>query len=50
MIALVQGIYEREGIERDFSAEWDTIFFDKLVKSQNHSETIKLLAASSPQR
>jgi glycosyltransferase involved in cell wall biosynthesis len=42
-IFLVQSIYEREGIERDFQSEWDKIFFNKLVKNQNHFQVIEQL-------
>ena len=40
-IRLVQDIYDREGTKRDFQAEWDKIFFNKMLKPQSHIETIK---------
>jgi len=40
-IALVQDIYDQEGAKRDFQAEWDKIFFNKMLKPQSHLETIK---------
>ena len=40
-IRLVQDIYDREGANRDFQAEWDKIFFNKLLRPQSHIETIK---------
>lgn len=42
-IDVVQSIFDSEGIERDFQDEWNTIFFDKLVKTQSHIETLKRL-------
>jgi glycosyltransferase involved in cell wall biosynthesis len=42
-VSLVQRIYEREGTKRSFDEEWDTVFFDKLIKRQLHTETIRQL-------
>lgn len=42
-ISLIQGIYEQEGIRRDFSDEWNKVFFNRLVRNQHHVETIELL-------
>lgn len=42
-ISLIQGIYEQEGIDRDFSDEWKGVFFNRLVRNQHHVETIELL-------
>jgi glycosyltransferase involved in cell wall biosynthesis len=39
-IELVQGIYGQEGLTRDFSSEWDNLFFNKLVKNQKHIDTL----------
>jgi glycosyltransferase involved in cell wall biosynthesis len=41
LINLIQSIYDREGVEKDFSLEWDRIFFNKLYKLQKPEETIK---------
>lgn len=42
-ISLIQSIYESEGIKRGFAAEWDKIFFNRLVRNQHHVDTIELL-------
>jgi glycosyltransferase involved in cell wall biosynthesis len=42
-IDLVQSIYDREGVARDFSSEWDSLFFNKLFRNMNHMETVKYL-------
>jgi len=39
--ALIQNIYQREGIQRDFTQEWKDIYFNKLLKWQKPDETIK---------
>ena len=39
-ISLIQSIYEQEGIGRDFSIEWKSIFFNKLLRNRNHLKTI----------
>ena len=39
--AVVQNIYEREGIQTNFTQEWEGVFFNKLIKWQNPKETIK---------
>jgi len=44
-IDLVQRIYEEEGVARDFSSEWDDLFFNKLVRNQKHVDTIARLEA-----
>jgi glycosyltransferase involved in cell wall biosynthesis len=41
-ISLVQDIYDSEGIGRDFSKEWDGIFFNKLARNQKHIETLEM--------
>lgn len=41
-ISLVQKIYDSEGNGRNFSKEWDGIFFNKLVRNQKHIETLEL--------
>jgi glycosyltransferase involved in cell wall biosynthesis len=38
---LIQSIYQDEGIDRDFSAEWNTIFFNKMLRNENYLETIQ---------
>jgi glycosyltransferase involved in cell wall biosynthesis len=47
LMSLVQSIYDAERVERDFAAEWDTIFFDKLVSYQSHADTIACLEAAN---
>lgn len=42
-ISLIQNIYEQEGIERDFSKEWNGLFFNKLLGNLNHLETVEQL-------
>ncbi len=49
-ISLIQSIYEAEKIERDFSAEWNGIFFNRMVKNLHHIETIQLLEANTSLR
>ncbi len=44
-IKLVQDIYENEGVPRNFSDDWDRIFFNKLLRNQKHIETIEQLSA-----
>lgn len=44
-ISLVQNIYDEEGVSRKFADDWDKIFFDKMVKSQSHLATLKMLKA-----
>ena len=46
-ISLIQNIYEQEGINRDFSKEWENIFFNKLLRNLNHLETIEQLKSIS---
>lgn len=41
-ISLVQDIYDSEGKGRNFSKEWDGIFFNKLVRNQKHIETLEM--------
>lgn len=43
LIKLIQSIYEQEEINKDFSLEWENIFFNKLYKLQTPQETIKQL-------
>lgn len=43
LIALVQSIYEREGVQRNFLSEWPGIFFNTMLNYQNHSVTIAAL-------
>ena len=42
LISLVQDIYDSEGTGRNFSREWDGIFFNKLVRNQKHVETLEM--------
>ncbi|MEO6589402.1 MAG: glycosyltransferase family 1 protein [Pyrinomonadaceae bacterium] len=42
-INLIQSIYDRENCRRDFAVEFDKIFFNRLIKNQNHLETIERL-------
>jgi glycosyltransferase involved in cell wall biosynthesis len=44
-VDLVQSIYHQEGVARDFSGEWDNLFFNKLVRNQKHIDTIAQLEA-----
>ncbi len=46
IVSLVQSIYEAESVDRDFSVEWESVFFDKLVRRQLHAETISILGAA----
>lgn len=46
-ISLIQSIYDSEKIERDFSAEWNKVFFNRMVKNLRHVETIELVKAKS---
>lgn len=46
-ISLVQSIYEMENCPRNFASEWDEIFFNQLVKYQNHQKTIEFLRGQS---
>jgi glycosyltransferase involved in cell wall biosynthesis len=43
-ILLVQSIYDEEGVDRDFSIEWEKLFYHRLLKNRNHLETIELLS------
>jgi glycosyltransferase involved in cell wall biosynthesis len=43
-IGSVQEIYRDEGVDRNFEEEWDSIFYHRLVRSQNHAEMCKKLA------
>jgi len=43
LISVVQDIYDREAVQRDFSSEWDKVYFNKLCKYQKHSDVIRLL-------
>jgi glycosyltransferase involved in cell wall biosynthesis len=42
-ISLVQEIYRDENTERDFAAEWDSVFCNKLLKNTNHLDIIRYL-------
>jgi len=41
LIKLVQSIYEQEGIEKDFSVEWESLFYNKLMKLQTPEQAIQ---------
>ncbi|MDZ7957755.1 MAG: glycosyltransferase family 1 protein [Aulosira sp. DedQUE10] len=43
LIALIQSIYDQEGIKKNFSVEWDQLFFNKLYKLQSPDQAIKQL-------
>ena len=43
LISLVQGIYNQEGVKRDFASEWDGVFFNKLLRWQSHADTMESL-------
>jgi hypothetical protein len=45
-IALVQQIYDEEGVRRDFSAEWPAIFHHKMVTKRYHDDTIRVLESA----
>lgn len=40
LIDCVQKIYDAEGVSRQFAAEWDAVYFNKLARYQRHAETI----------
>jgi glycosyltransferase involved in cell wall biosynthesis len=44
-IDTVQSIYDREGAGRRFADEWQAVFFNKLVRTQRHADTIARLDA-----
>jgi len=47
-IAVVQHIYDREGVRRSFEAEWNHVFFNKLFREkQRHDEILSRLAAGN---
>lgn len=48
LIQLVQSIYDRENVDRDFSQEWEQIFTNKLIKLQSPQEVIKQLELARP--
>lgn len=48
-IALVQEIYNRESVRRNFADEFKKIFFDKFFRKQNHSVTIQMLSLMNVQ-
>lgn len=39
-IALVQELYDRSGARRKFRAEWDQVFFNRLLSMRSHLDTI----------
>lgn len=43
LISVVQGIYHSEGVDREFAAEWNEVFFDKLVAPVRHEDMIRRL-------
>jgi glycosyltransferase involved in cell wall biosynthesis len=43
LINLIQEIYDQTGTARTFAEEWDQIFFNKLIKLQNHLQVIEYL-------
>lgn len=47
LFELIQSIYDQEGVKRNFVDEWDGIFFNTLIKYQNHAEIIQLLKGES---
>lgn len=42
-IALIEGIYRDHGIRRDFREEWDSIFFNKMLKLQKLAYAKRIL-------
>lgn len=42
-ISLVQKIYEQEGVNRDFSQEWNGLFRNKMLRNLNHLETVEIV-------
>ncbi len=42
-IDTVQGIYKLEGVDRSFAAEWESVFFNRMVRWQRHEATIESL-------
>jgi glycosyltransferase involved in cell wall biosynthesis len=43
LINTIQGIYDQEGVERDFSIEWNRVFFHKLFRLQKPEWAIEQL-------
>lgn len=43
LIDAIQGIYDREGVPRRFAADWETVYFNKLVRQQRHADTFARL-------
>ncbi|MEA5619908.1 glycosyltransferase family 1 protein [Cronbergia sp. UHCC 0137] len=41
LINIIQGIYDQEGIPRNFALEWEHIFFNKLFQLQKPEKAIK---------
>jgi len=46
MISVIQEIYNKEKVNRDFAKEWKTVYFNKMYQWQKHSEAIDLIAAA----
>ena len=46
-ISTIQNIYDTEGINRNFTTEWDKIFFNKLCRYQKHFDIIKQFESSN---
>jgi len=42
-VDLVQAIYDKHGVSRNFGGEWPNIFHNKMLRNLNHSETARQL-------
>ncbi|MEH1906259.1 MAG: glycosyltransferase [Nostoc sp.] len=49
LTSVIQSIYEQEGIQRNFSVEWDQLFFNKLHKPQTPEYAIKQIELAKAQ-
>jgi len=43
-IALVQSLYDRHGVARNFAEEWPQLFFNRFLGNRSHRETIAWLS------
>ena len=41
LIDLVQGIFDRAGVQRRFEAEWPQLFRNRLIRKPDHQETVR---------
>ncbi|MCO6450797.1 MAG: glycosyltransferase [Caldilineales bacterium] len=45
-VATVQNIYDKEGVGKRFADEWDSVFFNRMVRWQSHEATLTRLHCS----